>query len=77
MDGISGSITAGLLVCLNASALAFCLGETLATPWMRRVAKAQTDRLRQLEINALLRESRAQTPPPPAAAAAASGGAQP
>ena len=75
MDGISGSITAGLLVCLNASALAFCLGETLATPWMRRVAKAQTDRLRQLEINALLRESRAQTPPPPAAATA-SGGAQ-
>ena len=47
---VADTIVAGALICLNVSALGFCLGELSATPWMTRVAKTNIDRLKQDNI---------------------------
>ena len=48
---VADTIVAGALICLNVSALGFCLGELFATPWMTRVAKTNIDRLKQDNIS--------------------------
>jgi hypothetical protein len=47
---VADTIVAGALICLNVSALGFCLGELSATPWMTKVAKTNIDRLKQDNI---------------------------
>ena len=60
-DEVSGNVTGGILIIVNALALCFALGVIVATPWLNRLSRKEIDRLKDYNIRHAVQQIQTQS----------------